>query len=80
MRTPSQFAAILRFHVLGPIACPTCGNTRDNWVFDKCTQEGQCDWNMNYGTHTNSFDYPYNAKHDMLDVANFLDTLKENDQ
>lgn len=62
----------LKAHVLGPPNCPRCGTKKGDDMWD-CEEEGQCDFNMHYGTHTDRFDDPWKTKEDILLAAELLD-------
>jgi hypothetical protein len=67
-----ELAKRLREAAQGSDVCPTCGNERNKLWKNKCPEEGQCDWNMHYGAHTDSLDDPWQAKIDMLEAAAIL--------
>lgn len=68
-----KLAARLREHAEGPPICPKCGNERNKeWKYE-CISEGMCDWNMDFGTHTNGGIDIYQAKLDMLEAALILE-------
>lgn len=72
----SDLIAKLKEHALGPESCPKCGITRYSAEWEalgiSCKEEGQCDWNMHNGLHTNNIDDIYKAKADMLEAAEVL--------
>lgn len=65
----------LRAHALGPERCPRCGELRETKTYhslELCTSEGQCDWSMGYGLHTDRLDDVFETKADMLEAAEEL--------
>lgn len=61
----------LREHALGPAVC-YCGQVRSAPWSGSCQEEGQCAWNRDHGTHSDSFVNAWKAKEDMVSAADAL--------
>lgn len=67
----NDLVARLKLHAEGPPECE-CGQLRDGPWLNTCTEEGQCDWNRDYGLHTTGGFDAFQAKIDMLEAAEVI--------
>ena len=70
----SDLVQRLRVHVNGPAKCPSCGKDANNELEQGCGEP--CSFLMGNGTHTDSFDDPWQAKKDMLAAADRIEELE----
>lgn len=65
----------LQRHTIGPKVCETCGAVRGLSQEERCTEEGQCDFNRRYGLHTDGGCDVHQLKRDAALAAHLLEEV-----